>query len=82
MQCFSEWIPGLPIWQSLRSLAVYGGMDYDRQKREVLASPVDLLVATPGRLLDFVKARVIDLSKVDTLVIDEADRMLDMGKKL
>ena len=63
----------------LRSLAVYGGMDYDRQKREVLASPVDLLVATPGRLLDYVRSRVIDLSHVDTLVIDEADRMLDMG---
>lgn len=63
----------------LKSLAVYGGMDYDRQKKEVLSSPVDLLVATPGRLLDFVKTHVINLSNVDTLVIDEADRMLDMG---
>lgn len=63
----------------LRSLAVYGGMDYDRQRREVSSEPVDLLVATPGRLLDFVRTRVVDLSKVDTLVIDEADRMLDMG---
>ena len=63
----------------LRCLAVYGGMDYDRQKREVQDAPVDLLVATPGRLLDFVKSHVIDLSSVDTLVIDEADRMLDMG---
>jgi len=63
----------------LRSLAVYGGMDYDRQRREVLDAPVDLLVATPGRLLDFCNQRVVDLSKVDTLVIDEADRMLDMG---
>lgn len=64
---------------NLRSLAIYGGMDYDRQREEVLGAPVDLLVATPGRLLDFVKTRVIDLSSVDTLVIDEADRMLDMG---
>ncbi|MBO7482812.1 MAG: DEAD/DEAH box helicase, partial [Kiritimatiellae bacterium] len=63
----------------LRSLAIYGGMDYDRQKREVMDAPVDLLVATPGRLLDFVKSRVINLGSVDTLVIDEADRMLDMG---
>lgn len=63
----------------LRCLAVYGGMDYERQKREVMDAPVDLLVATPGRLLDFVRSRVVDLSKVDTLVIDEADRMLDMG---
>ncbi len=64
---------------NLRSLAIYGGMDYDRQKQEVRDAPVDLLVATPGRLLDFVKSRVINLSNVDTLVIDEADRMLDMG---
>ena len=66
-------------YTGLRSLAVYGGMDYDRQRKEVLSAPVDLLVATPGRLLDFTKSRVIDLSHVDTLVIDEADRMLDMG---
>ena len=64
---------------ALRSLAVYGGMDYERQKRELLNAPVDLLVATPGRLLDFCQQHVIDLSRVDTLVIDEADRMLDMG---
>ena len=62
----------------LRSLAVYGGMDYERQRKE-LRDPVDLLVATPGRLLDFVRSHVVDLSRVDTLVIDEADRMLDMG---
>ena len=66
-------------YTGLRSLAVYGGMDYDRQKAEVLKAPVDLLVATPGRLLDYTKSGVINLSKVDTLVIDEADRMLDMG---
>ena len=66
-------------YTGLRSLAVYGGMDYDRQRRELLSAPVDLLVATPGRLLDFTKSRVLDLSGVDTLVIDEADRMLDMG---
>jgi ATP-dependent RNA helicase RhlB len=66
-------------YTGLRSLAIYGGMDYDRQKKEVLSAPVDLLVATPGRLLDFVKTRTVNLSNVDTLVIDEADRMLDMG---
>jgi ATP-dependent RNA helicase RhlB len=63
----------------LRYLAIYGGMDYDRQRAELQAAPVDLLVATPGRLLDFVSGKVVDLSGVDTLVIDEADRMLDMG---
>ncbi len=64
---------------NLRTLAIYGGMDYQKQRDEVLAEPIDLLVATPGRLLDYARRRVIDLSHVDTLVIDEADRMLDMG---
>ena len=63
----------------LRYLAVYGGMDHERQRRELEAGPIDLLVATPGRLLDYAHSHVIDLSQVDTLVIDEADRMLDMG---
>ena len=63
----------------LRSLAVYGGMDFDRQREELLDAPVDLLVATPGRLLDFCQRHVLHLENVDTLVIDEADRMLDMG---
>jgi|LSQX01.3.fsa_nt_gb ATP-dependent RNA helicase RhlB len=63
----------------LRSLAVFGGMDYNRQQRQLAEGPVDLLAATPGRLLDFQRQRVVDLSRVDTLVIDEADRMLDMG---
>jgi ATP-dependent RNA helicase RhlB len=70
---------GLGKYCGLRYLAVYGGMDHEKQRREVQAGPVDLLVATPGRLLDYVQNRVIDLSHVDTLVIDEADRMLDMG---
>ncbi len=63
----------------LRSLAVYGGMDMDRQREELQEAPVDLLVATPGRLLDFCQRHVVNLQSVDTLVIDEADRMLDMG---
>ena len=67
----------------LRYLAIYGGMDYDLQRREIQAEPVDLIVATPGRLIDYTMPRgrtpVVDLSHVDTLVIDEADRMLDMG---
>ncbi len=63
----------------VRSLAVYGGMDYDRQRRELEDAPVDLLVATPGRLKDYMRNHIVDLRQVDTLVIDEADRMLDMG---
>ena len=63
----------------VRSLAIYGGMDHERQRRELEEAPVDLLVATPGRLKDYLRSRVVDLRQVDTLVIDEADRMLDMG---
>ena len=63
----------------LRSLAVFGGMDYNKQASALAAGTVDLLAATPGRLLDFQRQHIVDLSKIDTLVIDEADRMLDMG---
>ena len=63
----------------LRSLAVFGGMDYGKQSAALAEGTVDLLAATPGRLLDFQRQHIVDLSKIDTLVIDEADRMLDMG---
>jgi len=63
----------------IRSVAIYGGTGYEQQERELLKSPVDLIAATPGRLLDFQNKRKIDLSGVEVLVIDEADRMLDMG---
>ncbi len=62
-----------------RAMAVFGGMDYDRQRRELQGRPVDVVVATPGRLLDFQRKRALHLDKVEILVIDEADRMLDMG---
>ena len=58
--------------------AVYGGVGYQPQK-DKLRRGVDLLVATPGRLLDLHSRRDVDLSKVEILVLDEADRMLDMG---
>jgi ATP-dependent RNA helicase RhlB len=63
----------------VRSAAVYGGIDFEKQQRTIKAGPIDILVATPGRLLDFQRRRVLDLSHVEILVIDEADRMLDMG---
>lgn len=60
-------------------VAVYGGTQFDRQLKEIQAEPVDLIAATPGRLLDCIRRRVINLKQLDTLIIDEADRMLDMG---
>ena len=61
------------------TICVVGGIDFKKQKEKLIANPVDILVATPGRLIDFVDRKDIDLSKVEVLVIDEADRMLDMG---
>lgn len=65
-------------YSGIRCVAVYGGMDYDKQRRE-LDGGVDIIAATPGRLLDYVSKRVINLRSIEMLVIDEADRMLDMG---
>jgi len=62
----------------IRTLAVFGGVDYDRQRQHI-ATGLDLVAATPGRLIDFLRQDAIDLSRVRILVIDEADRMLDMG---
>ncbi|MBB3059343.1 ATP-dependent RNA helicase RhlB [Microbulbifer rhizosphaerae] len=56
-----------------------GGMDYQKQQRNLNERLVDILVATPGRLLDFASNRDCYLDQVEVLVIDEADRMLDMG---
>lgn len=56
-----------------------GGMDYQKQQRNLHERLVDILVATPGRLLDFASNRDCYLDQVEVLVIDEADRMLDMG---
>src|SRR5262249_59506712 len=58
--------------------AVYGGVDYHKQRTEVRAG-VDVLIGTPGRLIDYFRQRVFDLRSVEILVIDEADRMFDMG---
>jgi len=63
----------------LRSIAVVGGQEMDRQRRQLHSGPVDVLAATPGRLLDFQQRREISLAGVEILVLDEADRMLDMG---
>jgi ATP-dependent RNA helicase RhlB len=61
-----------------RTLAVYGGIDYNKQ-RDALHAGRDLLVGTPGRLIDYLKQHVWSPRRVEVLVIDEADRMFDMG---
>ncbi len=60
-------------------VALFGGTQYHKQMDLLARMPVDVIVATPGRLLDFVKQDKVNLSFVEFLVIDEADRMLDMG---
>jgi len=63
---------------NLTSLAMYGGVDDEPHKAALIAG-VDILVATPGRLLDMYTQRAIHFDEVEVLVLDEADRMLDMG---
>ena len=62
----------------LRLAVVFGGTDYEKQ-RQTLAAGVDVLIGTPGRLIDYFKQRVFDLRHVQVLVLDEADRMFDLG---
>ena len=62
----------------VRGVAVYGGVGYDPQER-ALRHGVDVVVATPGRLLDHMERRNVDFRELQVLVLDEADRMLDMG---
>lgn len=62
----------------LRTLLVHGGVGYGKQ-REGLQRGVDIVVATPGRLLDFMSDGTVDLRDIDVLILDEVDRMLDMG---
>ena len=63
---------------SISSIPIYGGVPMDKQK-EALKKKCDILVATPGRLLDFLSSKDIFLGSVQYVVLDEADRMLDMG---
>ena len=61
-----------------RQAVVFGGVDYDKQRRQ-LAEGVDVLIGTPGRLIDYFKQRVFELRHAQILVLDEADRMFDLG---
>jgi ATP-dependent RNA helicase RhlE len=71
VRAYSKYLP-------LKSAVVFGGVNINPQMRK-LSHGVDVLVATPGRLLDLVNQKAVDLSYVEILVLDEADRMLDMG---
>ncbi|HEX8030234.1 MAG TPA: DEAD/DEAH box helicase [Vicinamibacterales bacterium] len=67
---------GVPA--NLRVTAIFGGVSINPQKKELLRG-TDIIVATPGRLLDHMEQRTVDLSRIEILTLDEADRMLDMG---
>jgi ATP-dependent RNA helicase RhlB len=62
----------------LRHSVVFGGIDYDKQRQE-LSSGCDVLIGTPGRLIDYFKQHVYDLRHAQVMVLDEADRMFDLG---
>ncbi len=71
-------VQGFTYHTELTSIAVYGGVPMDPQERALKAG-VDIVVATPGRLMDHMRNKVGSFAKLDTLVLDEADRMMDMG---
>jgi len=71
-------VQGLTYHTTVSSIAVYGGVPMDIQERALRAG-VDIVVATPGRLMDHMRHDSVDLSGLEILVLDEADRMLDMG---
>jgi len=71
-------IHGLSYHTSITSAAVYGGVEMGGQERALKAG-VDIIVATPGRLIDHMRQQNADLGQVELLVLDEADRMMDMG---
>ncbi len=73
-----EDIAELTRYSNIRHAAVFGGIGWTKHA-ELLAPGIDILVATPGRLMDLYRSGALTLKKVKTLVIDEADRMLDMG---
>ena len=71
-------VQGLTYHTALSSIAVYGGVPMDPQERALRAG-VDMVVATPGRLMDHMRHDVTNFTGIEVLVLDEADRMLDMG---
>ena len=70
---------GLIKHTPLTLMSIVGGMDYQKQQRRLQNEIIDIVVGTPGRMIDFVRSKDLFLSETEILVIDEADRMLDMG---
>ncbi|MDO4222576.1 MAG: ATP-dependent RNA helicase RhlB [Acinetobacter sp.] len=66
-------------YTSLHTVTLLGGVDVEQQRKQLDAAAVDILVATPGRLIDLIEQKDIWLDQIEFLVIDEADRLLDMG---
>ena len=69
----------LTKFANLHLVTLLGGVDFDQQKQQLASNFVDIMVATPGRLIDFVEQKEVWLDQIEFLVIDEADRLLDMG---
>ena len=69
----------LTKFTDLNVVTLLGGVDFDKQKSQLNKNFVDIIVATPGRLIDFVEQKEVWLDQIEFLVIDEADRLLDMG---
>ncbi|MDM1754178.1 ATP-dependent RNA helicase RhlB [Acinetobacter towneri] len=69
----------LTKFTDLNVVTLLGGVDFDKQKAQLNKNFVDIIVATPGRLIDFVEQKEVWLDQIEFLVIDEADRLLDMG---
>jgi ATP-dependent RNA helicase RhlE len=71
-------VRGYGRFMNLKTIAIYGGTKINKQIK-LLRSGVEIIVATPGRLLDHIQRKTVNLSNIEILVLDEADRMLDMG---
>ncbi|HEY1312305.1 MAG TPA: helicase-related protein, partial [Steroidobacteraceae bacterium] len=69
---------GIGKYSGLRMAIVFGGVDYEKQRR-ILEEGVDVLIGTPGRIIDYFKQHVFDLRHIQVAVMDEADRMFDLG---
>jgi ATP-dependent RNA helicase RhlB len=69
---------GIAKYANLKLAIVFGGVDYEKQRR-ILEEGVDVLIGTPGRIIDYFKQQVFDLRHIEVAVMDEADRMFDLG---